>query len=85
MAAFTAAFILGASSKNTAFCPLDQTAAFSSAAAQTGKFEAEGWRVRKDESRFWACFVINAIKDANGEIVGFAKITRDLTERRARR
>jgi PAS domain S-box-containing protein len=54
-----------------------------SIAAQTGKFEAEGWRVRKDESRFWASVVINAIKDANGEIVGLAKITRDLTERRA--
>jgi PAS domain S-box-containing protein len=54
-----------------------------SIAAQTGKFEAEGWRVRKDESRFWAHVVINAIKDANGKIVGFAKITRDLTERRA--
>ncbi len=54
-----------------------------SLAAETGKFEAEGWRVRKDESRFWASVVINAIKDASGEIVGFAKITRDLTERRA--
>jgi PAS domain S-box-containing protein len=54
-----------------------------SIAAQTGKFEAEGWRVRKDESRFWASVVINAIKDTEGEIVGFAKITRDLTERRA--
>jgi PAS domain S-box-containing protein len=54
-----------------------------SVAAQTGKFEAEGWRVRKDESRFWANVVINAIRDAKGKIVGFAKITRDLTERRA--
>jgi PAS domain S-box-containing protein len=54
-----------------------------SVAAQTGKFEAEGWRVRKDESRFWAHVVINAIRDAKGKIVGFAKITRDLTERRA--
>ena len=52
-------------------------------AAQTGKYEAEGWRVRKDASRFWAGVVINAIKDANGELLGFAKITRDLTERRA--
>ncbi|HEY2246185.1 MAG TPA: response regulator [Bradyrhizobium sp.] len=54
-----------------------------SIAAQTGKYEAEGWRVRKDESKFWASVVINAIRDAKGEIIGFAKITRDLTERRA--
>ena len=52
-------------------------------ASETGKFEAEGWRVRKDGSRFWASVVINAIKDANGQHIGFAKITRDLTERRA--
>jgi PAS domain S-box-containing protein len=54
-----------------------------STAAATGKYEAEGWRVRKDGSRFWASVVINAIKDREGEILGFAKITRDLTERRA--
>jgi PAS domain S-box-containing protein len=52
-------------------------------AAETGKYEAEGWRVRKDGTRFWAGVVINAIRDATGEIVGFAKITRDLTERKA--
>ncbi|MBV9971392.1 MAG: PAS domain S-box protein, partial [Xanthobacteraceae bacterium] len=52
-------------------------------ARRTGKFEAEGWRVRKDGTRFWASVVINAIRDAHGEIVGFAKVTRDLTERRA--
>jgi PAS domain S-box-containing protein len=52
-------------------------------AADTGKYEAEGWRLRKDGSRFWAGVVINAIRDAKGEIVGFAKITRDLTERKA--
>jgi PAS domain S-box-containing protein len=52
-------------------------------ATETGKYEAEGWRVRKDGSRFWAGVVINAIRDAKGEIVGFAKITRDLTERKA--
>jgi PAS domain S-box-containing protein len=52
-------------------------------AAATGKFEAEGWRVRKDGSRFWASVVINAIKGEDGRILGFAKITRDLTERRA--
>jgi PAS domain S-box-containing protein len=46
-----------------------------------GRFEAEGWRVRKDGNRFWASVVIDAIYD-NGELIGFAKITRDLTERR---
>src|SRR5581483_11584482 len=51
-------------------------------ATSTGKFEIEGWRVRKDGSRFWAGVVINAIRDARGEVVGFAKVTRDLTERR---
>ena len=50
-------------------------------AARDGKFEAEGWRVRKDGSRFWAIVIIDAIYD-NGELIGFAKITRDLTERR---
>ena len=53
------------------------------AAAATGKFEAEGWRVRKDGIRLWASVVINAIRGGQNEIVGFAKITRDLTERRA--
>jgi PAS domain S-box-containing protein len=52
-------------------------------AGRTGKYEAEGWRVRKDESTFWAGVVINAIRGANGELLGFAKITRDLTEKRA--
>jgi PAS domain S-box-containing protein len=51
-------------------------------AAQTGKYEAEGWRVRKDGTRFWASVVINAIRDAEGDLLGFAKVTRDLTERR---
>jgi PAS domain S-box-containing protein len=50
-------------------------------AAEQGRFEAEGWRVRKDGSRFWASVVIDAIKDENGELVGFAKVTRDITER----
>ena len=52
-------------------------------AAETGKFETEGWRVRKDGSRFWASVVINAIKGSDGRLIGFAKITRDLTEWRA--
>jgi PAS domain S-box-containing protein len=52
-------------------------------AATSGKYETEGWRVRKDGSRFWASVVINAIHDGEGELIGFAKVTRDLTERRA--
>jgi len=52
------------------------------AAASLGKFEAEGWRVRKDGSRFWASVVLNALHDENGQLIGFAKITRDISERR---
>jgi PAS domain S-box-containing protein len=51
-------------------------------AANEGKFEAEGWRVRKDGSRFWASVVIDPIRDETGELVGFAKVTRDITDRR---
>ncbi len=51
-------------------------------AAATGKFEAEAWRVRKDGSQFWANVVIDAIHDEKGRLIGFAKITRDATERR---
>lgn len=51
-------------------------------AAQTGRYETEGWRLRKDGSRFWANAIIDAIH-SNGQLVGFAKITRDITERRA--
>ena len=51
-------------------------------AERTGKFEAEGWRVRKDGSRFFANVVINPIRDRDGHLLGFAKITRDITERR---
>ena len=51
-------------------------------AARDGRFEDEGWRVRKDGTRFWANVVITALRDENGELVGFAKVTRDLTERR---
>jgi PAS domain S-box-containing protein len=47
-----------------------------------GRFEDEGWRVRKDGSRFWANVIITALYDRTGELTGFAKITRDLTERR---
>ncbi len=52
-------------------------------AALAGKYEGEGWRVRKDGTRFWASVVLNAIHDERGDLVGFAKVTRDLTERRA--
>lgn len=51
------------------------------AARREGRFTAEGWRLRKDGSRFWASVVIDPIID-NGKVVGFAKVTRDLTERR---
>lgn len=52
-------------------------------AAREGRFESEGWRLRKDGSRFWAHAIIDAIRDDAGELLGFAKITRDLSERRA--
>jgi PAS domain S-box-containing protein len=52
-------------------------------AAHEGRFEDEGWRLRKDGTRFWANVVITALRDATGALVGFAKVTRDLTERRA--
>jgi PAS domain S-box-containing protein len=51
-------------------------------ASKEGRFEAEGWRIRKDGSRFWASVVIDAIRNPMGTLIGFAKITRDLTERR---
>ncbi len=51
-------------------------------ARREGRYEAEGWRVRKDGSRFWAGVVVDAIHDDEGKLIGFAKITRDLTERR---
>ena len=51
-------------------------------AAAQGRFEDEGWRVRKDGSRFWASVVITAIRDQDGKLEGFAKVTRDLTDRR---
>lgn len=51
-------------------------------AAKTGQFEDEGWRVRKDGTTFWANVVITALRDSSGNIRGFSKITRDLTDRR---
>jgi PAS domain S-box-containing protein len=51
-------------------------------AAREGRFEEEGWRLRKDGSRLWASVTITALRNADGKLVGFAKVTRDLTERR---
>jgi PAS domain S-box-containing protein len=52
-------------------------------AAREGRYEGEGWRVRKDGSRFWAMVVVDAIRNKAGELEGFAKVTRDITERRS--
>ena len=52
-------------------------------AKREGRFEAEGWRLRKDGSRFWANVIIDPIRNEGGELIGFAKVTRDLTEKRA--
>jgi PAS domain S-box-containing protein len=48
-----------------------------------GRFEREGWRLRKDGSRFWANVIIDPIRSENGELLGFAKVTRDVSEKRA--
>ncbi|OLD80874.1 MAG: hypothetical protein AUF67_10435 [Acidobacteria bacterium 13_1_20CM_58_21] len=50
-------------------------------AAQRGQSEVEGWRIRKDGSRFWASVVVTALRNAKGSLQGFAKVTRDMTER----
>ena len=50
-------------------------------AAKDGRFEDEGWRVRKDGSRFWANVIITAVRDESGKLLGFGKVTRDFTER----
>jgi PAS domain S-box-containing protein len=64
----------------------DRTAGVPRTALETarreGRYEAEGWRVRKDGTRFWASVVIDAIKDKDGKLIGFAKVTRDMTEKR---
>jgi PAS domain S-box-containing protein len=51
-------------------------------ATRDGRFEDEGWRIRKDGSTFWANVVISAVRDRHGNLVGFSKVTRDLTERK---
>jgi PAS domain S-box-containing protein len=71
----------------SAFYPPEDVAAGKPAhelqvAAREGRFEDEGWRVRKDGSRFWASVIITALRDDDGRLLGFSKITRDLTERR---
>jgi signal transduction histidine kinase len=50
-------------------------------AAKEGRLEDEGWRIRKDGSRFWANVVITALRDDAGTLIGFGKVTRDFTER----
>ena len=52
-------------------------------AKREGRFEAEGWRVRKDGSRFWAMVIIDPIRNEAGELIGYAKVTRDMSEKRA--
>ncbi len=52
-------------------------------ATAEGRFEGEGWRIRKDGSRFWANVVVTRLDDNHGNLIGFSKVTRDLTERRA--
>jgi diguanylate cyclase (GGDEF)-like protein/PAS domain S-box-containing protein len=67
--------------------PDDQAAGLPEAglreARETGRFEAQGWRIRRDGTSFWAEVVIDAIRAEDGRLVGFAKITRDRTDRRA--
>jgi PAS domain S-box-containing protein len=68
------------------FTPEDQAAELPQRAleiaAREGRFEQEGWRIRKDGARFWANAVIDAVRDGSGGLIGFAKVTRDVTERR---
>ena len=80
---YTAGEILGSSAAR--FYPPESAGRFElllAEARERGRVEDEGHRVRKDGSRFWADVVITAIRDAQGHLLGFAKITRDLTERR---
>ena len=51
-------------------------------AASEGRFETEGWRLKKDGTRFWAHVVVDPVRDPHGHVIGFAKVTRDLSERR---
>jgi PAS domain S-box-containing protein len=82
---YSANEIIGKSFSNF-YTPEDRKAKVPQAALKTarktGRYEAEGWRVRKDGSHFWASAVIDAIRDTDGKLIGFAKVTRDLTEKR---
>jgi PAS domain S-box-containing protein len=83
---YAAAEVLGRSF--AMFFPADDRAAGKperalEAAREAGRFADEGWRLRKDGSRFWALTMLDAIRDETGELIGFAKITRDLSDRRA--
>ena len=68
------------------FAPEDRSAGIPQnalkVAREQGRYESEGWRLRKDGSRFWAFAVIDAVRDEDGNLLGFAKITRDMSERR---
>jgi len=81
---YTAAEILG--EPFSRFFPTDKQARGTPAAlleqtARDGHYVGEGWRVRQDGSQFWASVVITALRDAHGQLRGFAKVTRDITER----
>jgi PAS domain S-box-containing protein len=83
---YTAAEVLGRPFRQ--FFPPDEQARGTPArllaqAAEDGHYVGEGWRLRKDGSQFWASVVITALREADGRLRGFAKVTRDITERRA--
>jgi PAS domain S-box-containing protein len=82
---YTAAEIIGRHFSNF-YTPEDQEAGLPERVLQTaereGRFEGEGWRMRKDGTRFWASVVIDPIRGPDGALRGFAKITRDLSERK---
>jgi PAS domain S-box-containing protein len=59
----------------------DRTKGLPKIAAETGRFSSEGWRIHKGGSHFWALVVIDAIRDEQGQVIGFARVTRDITER----
>jgi len=60
----------------------DLTGRVLAGARDNGRFENEGWRVRKDGTRFWANVIYAPIRDADGDLTGYVKVTRDLTGRR---
>jgi PAS domain S-box-containing protein len=84
---YSAAEIVG-QNFSTFFTPEDRAAGVPARALETaareGRYEAESVRIRKDGTRFWANVVLNALYDASGRLRGFAKVTRDITERRRR-